>query len=354
MEHKTYRAEIKAAADGAEPGTFTAVVSVFGNVDLGGDRVLPGAFTQSLADWQAKGDPIPVIWSHAWDNPDAHIGYVTSAKETPQGLEVQAKLDVERPFAAQVHHLLVNRRVTQFSFGYFAKDTQMVTEGDQTIREIKTIDLFEVGPTLLGMNPATELLQAASAVTRGAKAGRVLSAKNEAKVRAAYDALGEVLTALGEDGKSTPTITTSIQPTATIASANGYTSVTYSTGTSTTPAAKAAADEVKVGTFVEWTTNSGSARGQVEDVITDASYDIPETDFTVVGTKEDPALAIRVWRSAADGYVATNSLTGHKASTVTVIEDLPAPSKSQTASAPGDSPATLTPEQVNLLVRPRN
>lgn len=197
LETKTVAAKVtEAKAD----GTATALVSVFGNVDLGGDRVLPGAFTRSLEEWQAKGDPIPVIWSHDWDNPESFVGWADPAeiRETDAGLEVPMKFDLDRPRAEQVHHLLKTRRVTQFSFGYFVRAYQDVEDADYgTVRELADVDLFEVGPTLLGMNPETELLQAASAL-RGLREGRTLDAKSETTIREAYEALGAVLESLPE------------------------------------------------------------------------------------------------------------------------------------------------------------
>jgi HK97 family phage prohead protease len=165
-ETKTFTAEVKAEGDGIKAGQFVALVSVFDNVDLGGDRIVKGAFDASIKAWQDKGDPLPIIWSHEWDNPQAHIGYADpkDIRETDKGLEIKATLDTDRPFAEQVHHLLKNRRVTQFSFGYFAKDFEMVQEDEATVRELKAVEIFEAGPTLLGMNPSTELLQAASAL----------------------------------------------------------------------------------------------------------------------------------------------------------------------------------------------
>ena len=59
MLHKTYSL-LDAKADG-ETGTFEATVAVFGNVDRGGDRIMPGAFKDTLERWKASGDPIPVI-----------------------------------------------------------------------------------------------------------------------------------------------------------------------------------------------------------------------------------------------------------------------------------------------------
>lgn len=207
LETKTVRATITEAKADGNVGTATALVSVFGNVDMGGDRVLPGAFTATLDAWRAKGDPIPVIWSHDWDNPESFVGAADPAaiKETADGLVVPMVFDLERPRAEQVHHLLKERRVTQFSFGYFAKDYDMVDDEEYgKVRELRSVELFEVGPTLLGMNPATQLLEAASALRHGAKAGRVLSSKNEERIRAAHQALTDVLAALPapDDGKA--------------------------------------------------------------------------------------------------------------------------------------------------------
>jgi uncharacterized protein len=149
-------AEFKAL--GGKKGEFEALVSVFGNVDRGGDRVMPGAFGKTLGEWAEKGDPIPIIWNHMWDNPEAHIGEADPADvvETDGGLFVQrGKIDLDRPFAEQVFHLLERRRVKEFSFGYSVRDAETAKDGAYNLLDL---DLFELGPTLKGMNPETELL----------------------------------------------------------------------------------------------------------------------------------------------------------------------------------------------------
>lgn len=150
-------AEYKAASE--SPGEFTAMVSVFGNVDLQGDRVVPGAFKNSIDRWNVSGDPIPVIWSHDWDDPFAHIGAVTSAVETAKGLRVTGKLDLDKPFAKQVHDLLVARRVTGMSFAY---DVIEERPGKDRANELTELDIIEVGPTLKGANPTAQLINAKS------------------------------------------------------------------------------------------------------------------------------------------------------------------------------------------------
>lgn len=138
-------------------GEFEALVAVFGNVDLGGDRIVKTAFDKSLARWQEKGDPIPIIWNHMWDNPEAHIGEADPADviATDEGLHVKrGRLDLDRPFAEQVHHLMSRRRVKEFSFGYNLLDKERTDDA----LDLLELDLFEFGPTLKGMNPETELL----------------------------------------------------------------------------------------------------------------------------------------------------------------------------------------------------
>jgi hypothetical protein len=76
LRHKSFTT----ATNTDSAGEFEALVAVFGNVDKGGDRIMPGAFTKTLAAWRASGDPVPVIWSHDWNTPDAHIG-VAYAKD---------------------------------------------------------------------------------------------------------------------------------------------------------------------------------------------------------------------------------------------------------------------------------
>lgn len=141
------------ALDSAE-GTFEAIVAVFGNVDRAGDKIIPGAFKASLAAWKAKGRPIPVIYSHEWDNLDAHIGKVLEARETDRGLYVKGQLDLEEDFAARVWKKMREGTLAEFSFAYDVVDAKQVGK----VNELRKLDLLEVGPCLVGMNPRTELL----------------------------------------------------------------------------------------------------------------------------------------------------------------------------------------------------
>lgn len=156
MEIKSFDlAQVKALDDGPA-GSFEAIVAVFGNVDHGDDRMMKGSFTRTLKD---AGMP-PVVWSHEWQVPP--IGTVTEASETDEGLLVKGRLFVDpsedHAVAKQVYAAMEAGALKEFSFGYAVKASTDVVEDGKTIRQIEDVDLFEVGPTLKGMNPATRLV----------------------------------------------------------------------------------------------------------------------------------------------------------------------------------------------------
>jgi hypothetical protein len=69
---------------------------------------------------------------------------------------------------------------------------------------------------------------------------------------------------------------------------------------------------VSSGDFVSWNSSGGRARGKIERIVTDDSIDIPDSSFTITGTPDDPAALIRVYAQSDDGWVATDTLVGHK------------------------------------------
>jgi HK97 family phage prohead protease len=208
---KSCPVQIKATAEdtATAEGSFEAIVATY-DVDSYGEKIVPGAFADSLAEWEAKNAPIPVLWSHRSEDPDYHIGWVDEAKETDAGLYVKARIDLEGPKGEQVYRLLAGKRVTQFSFAYDVLDAaDTKADGGESVYELRKLKLYEVGPTLIGVNQQTELLgvkamQALHALAE-VKAGRVLSSKNESALRSAYESIGVVLATLeSDDGKAAP------------------------------------------------------------------------------------------------------------------------------------------------------
>ena len=79
----------------------------------------------------------------------------------------------------------------------------------------------------------------------------------------------------------------------------------------------------KVGDFVRWNSSGGIARGRIEEIKTEGSINVPDSDFSIAAEEGDPAVLIRVYKEVEDGWVATDTLVGHKMSELTYIDPLP-------------------------------
>jgi HK97 family phage major capsid protein/HK97 family phage prohead protease len=85
---------------------------------------------------------------------------------------------------------------------------------------------------------------------------------------------------------------------------------------------RAAPGSLKLGDFVSWNSSGGRARGRIEHIMTEGTLGIPDSDFSIEATEDDPAALIRIYRDTDEGWVGTDTLVGHKFSTLTKIQDL--------------------------------
>lgn len=156
---KTFTVDhFKALTNGDAPGTFEAVVAVFGNVDRAGELIPKGAFADSLA----AGLP-PVVWSHDWATPP--IGVCDEAAETDGGLRVKGRLFVadgeDSPLARQVWTAMKavggdgRPALREWSVGLHVKKESYEEIDGVRVTVLEALDLIEFGPCLKGVNPAT-------------------------------------------------------------------------------------------------------------------------------------------------------------------------------------------------------
>lgn len=198
--------DVKAGPDdGLGEGVFTGYASVFDVKDSYGDVVRKGAFTDTLAEWEATGNTLPVLYGHDMADPFSNIGGVLTAEEDDRGLKITAQLDLDDAKAAKVFKLLKGRRLNQMSFAYDVMEGGPAkSEEFGDYYELNRLKLYEVSVVPIGANQQTEIL-AVKHLVDAVKAGRVLSAKNETTLREARDAINSVLASLdGEDGKAAP------------------------------------------------------------------------------------------------------------------------------------------------------
>ncbi|MGQ4544542.1 HK97 family phage prohead protease [Dermabacteraceae bacterium P13088] len=157
MTMKTKRVDFAVKSVGEDKGEFTGYASVFGNVDLYGDKVVPGAFEKSLQKFQPGGAGIPCYWNHDVGDPMKCIGETVEAKEDEHGLYVKVALDLDNPLAAQAYRLLKKGRVKQMSFAYHVKKSAWVEAEDEYYEELRELDLHEVSVVQIGANQETSI-----------------------------------------------------------------------------------------------------------------------------------------------------------------------------------------------------
>lgn len=153
------------AAERLQDGQFIAYASTWTRTpDCYGDVVKKGAFANTLKEWAAQGDPIPILYGHDEQDPFKNIGYVVKAEEDEHGLRVTGQLDIENnPQAEQVYRLLKGHRLNQMSFGYTVRDQQEVRTEEGLANELRDIKLYEVSIVPRGANATTSIEQVKAA-----------------------------------------------------------------------------------------------------------------------------------------------------------------------------------------------
>lgn len=132
------------------PREFEGYGSVFGNVDLGGDIVVPGAFKDSLERHKSEGTMPLMYWMHQSDQVP---GVWTDMSEDSNGLYVKGEL-VDTALGRDVRTLLSKKAVRGLSIGYSTVDSDRDNRGR---RRLKQLDLYEVSIVSMAMNPLAKV-----------------------------------------------------------------------------------------------------------------------------------------------------------------------------------------------------
>lgn len=150
-EAKAFEFELKEVSD---DGTFTAYAAVVGNVDLQGDRILPGAFAKTIEE---TGGYVPILDQH---DVTIELGMTTSMREDRRGLMVTGKLYVDddprnevraaREALVKLRHRQALGRPQPMSIGYRAIGPKFARNG---VRELGEIALGEVSFVTFPANP---------------------------------------------------------------------------------------------------------------------------------------------------------------------------------------------------------
>lgn len=139
--------EIKSLSD---EGVIEGYASIFSNIDAVGDKVMPGAFVDSLAKARQTGRTVKMLWNH---DPSQPIGVWEDLAEDGKGLRGTGRLVMEVPKAREVHALMKAGAVGGLSIGY----RTVKAEPDGNVRLLKQVELFEVSPVTFPMNDRAKI-----------------------------------------------------------------------------------------------------------------------------------------------------------------------------------------------------
>ncbi len=160
-----------------EAGVFTGYASLFGEVDLGKDRVERGAFLKSLARRGAGG--VRMLFQH---DPAEPIGTWNVIREDGRGLYVEGALADGVARAREVHQLMKTHALDGLSIGF--QTVKAKSEPRTGIRRILEADLWEISVVTFPMLPGARIGEVKEVRTAGGNR-RVLAAIRAAARRMA-------------------------------------------------------------------------------------------------------------------------------------------------------------------------
>ena len=176
-EHLDVPFELKAVEtvtqdDGAEVGVFEGLASTFGNRDMMGDLVEPGAFRAALA----RPATIKMLWQH---DARAPIGVWEWVRETAAGLEVKGRLVLEVQQARETLALLKAGAVDALSIGFSVQRGGAEFDRERALRRIKAVDLWEISVVTFPANPKALVARIKAADSGASRGGHGLPTERE-------------------------------------------------------------------------------------------------------------------------------------------------------------------------------
>lgn len=139
MQRSAFTWEVKGID---ETGYIEGIAAGYGNVDFGGDRILPGAFTKSLEGRSG----VPMLLFHDQHRP---VGKWGEFAETDDGLLAKGKITTKTRDGGEAYELAKDGALAGLSIGYDVGQKRMAGK----VRELVELTLHEVSLVSIGMNP---------------------------------------------------------------------------------------------------------------------------------------------------------------------------------------------------------
>lgn len=117
---------------------ITGYASLFGQVDQGGDIVLPGAYGAALRRLADSGGRVRMLWQHDASQP---VGIWDEVREDAHGLRVSGRLLPEVARAREARALIAAGALDGLSIGYRTLKASRDAAGHRLLAEV---DLWEI------------------------------------------------------------------------------------------------------------------------------------------------------------------------------------------------------------------
>ena len=118
-------------------GYFAGYAAIFGEVDQGGDIVMPGAFAKSLKTKGAQN--IRMLFQH---DPKEPVGRILALEEDRRGLRVHGQLFAPVPRAKSLVALIGGGAIDGLSIGF--RTVKATREKQTNHRRLWQVDLWEI------------------------------------------------------------------------------------------------------------------------------------------------------------------------------------------------------------------
>lgn len=185
--------EIKAVD---EAGNFEGYASVFNNIDLGDDIILPGAFTKVKT---TRTGQLKLALFHDLTR---LIG-AADFKQDDHGLYLKGRVNLKVSYARDAYELMKDGTLDSMSIGFNTITSAWEEREGRSIRVIKEAELWEASVVPFGMNPEAQVISVKSDIRHFESALRERMGLSQ-KEAAAVASLG--YPALHRDGDKAATV----------------------------------------------------------------------------------------------------------------------------------------------------
>lgn len=142
--------------------TFSCYGNVKGNIDHALDRVVDGAYRDSIAAHKAAGTMPKFFWMHnPWDTP---VGVWTAMEEDSKGLYLEGKFS-NTPKGNELYELYKDNALDSFSIGYRVNDEKW--NNSLGCNDLIKVDIREISAVTFACNEESRLVEIKSKLGEG-------------------------------------------------------------------------------------------------------------------------------------------------------------------------------------------